>query len=82
LPTSGKPQARTTSQPEEVKTVGLDDKMKNAAEDLGGKAKEKTGDATGDRDLQAEGKGDQASANVKQAGEKVKDAAKDVFGDK
>lgn len=62
--------------------MGLDDKMKNAAEDLGGKAKEKTGDATGDRDLQAEGKGDQASANVKQAGEKVKDAAKDVFGDK
>ncbi|WP_347108858.1 CsbD family protein [Paenarthrobacter sp. S56] len=62
--------------------MGLDDKMKNAAEDLGGKAKEKTGEATGDRDLQAEGKGDQASANVKQAGEKVKDAAKDVFGDK
>ncbi|MEV7607104.1 CsbD family protein [Paenarthrobacter sp. NPDC089322] len=62
--------------------MGLDDKIKNAAEDLGGKAKEKTGEATGDRDLQAEGVGDQASANVKQAGEKVKDAAKDVFDDK
>lgn len=62
--------------------MGLDDKIKNAAENLGGKAKEKTGEATGDRDLQAEGVGDQASANTKQAGEKVKDAAKDVFGDK
>ncbi|MGP0222036.1 MULTISPECIES: CsbD family protein [unclassified Paenarthrobacter] len=62
--------------------MGLDDKIKNAAENLGGKAKEKTGEATGDRDLQAEGVGDQASANTKQAGEKVKDAAKDVFGNK
>lgn len=59
--------------------MGLDDKIKNAAENVGGKAKEKTGEATGDRDLQAEGTADQASANVKQAGEKVKDAAKDVF---
>ena len=62
--------------------MGLDDKIKNAAENLGGKAKEKTGEATGDRDLQAEGQGEQASANLKQAGEKVKDAAKDLFDKK
>ncbi|MFJ5957733.1 CsbD family protein [Paenarthrobacter sp. NPDC092416] len=62
--------------------MGLDDKIKNAAEEAGGKIKEKTGEATGDRDLQAEGAADQAKANVKQAGEKVKDAAKDVFDDK
>ncbi len=52
------------------------DKMKNKAEELGGKGKEAVGDATDDRDLQAEGKADQVSGNLKQAGEKVKDAFK------
>ncbi len=52
------------------------DKMKNKAEELSGKGKEAVGDATGDRDLQAEGRKDQASGNVKQAGEKIKDAFK------
>ena len=52
------------------------DKMKNKAEELSGKGKEAVGDATGDRDLQAEGQVDQASGNLKQAGEKVKDAFK------
>jgi uncharacterized protein YjbJ (UPF0337 family) len=52
------------------------DKMKNKAEELGGKGKEAVGDATDNRDLEAEGKGDQASGNAKQAGEKVKDIFK------
>jgi uncharacterized protein YjbJ (UPF0337 family) len=52
------------------------DKMKNKAEELQGKGKEAVGDATDDRDLQAEGKADQASGNLKQAGEKVKDVFK------
>ena len=52
------------------------DKMKNKAEELGGKGKEAVGDATDDRDLQAEGKADQTKGNLKQAGEKVKDAFK------
>ncbi len=52
------------------------DKMKNKAEELGGKGKEAVGDATDDRDLQAEGKADQVSGNLKQAGEKVKDVFK------
>jgi len=56
--------------------MGIDDKLKNTAEDLQGKGKEKTGEATGDRDLQAEGQTDQSKANLKQAGEKVKDAFK------
>jgi uncharacterized protein YjbJ (UPF0337 family) len=60
--------------------MGLDDKIGNKAEELGGKAKEATGHVTGNRDLEAEGQGDQASSHVKQAGEKVKDAAKDLFG--
>lgn len=54
--------------------MGADDKAKNMAEDLGGKVKEAAGEATGDRDLAAEGKADQSKADLKQAGEKVKDA--------
>ena len=57
--------------------MGLDDKLKNAAQDLQGKGKEAAGKATDDERLEAEGKGDQFSANLKQAGEKVKDAFKD-----
>ncbi len=52
------------------------DKMKNKVEDLTGQGKEATGKATGDRELQAEGQADQASGNLKQAGEKVKDVFK------
>lgn len=54
--------------------MGIDDKARNAAEDLKGKAKETTGEATDDRDLAAEGRADQTKADLKQAGEKVKDA--------
>ncbi len=57
--------------------MGLDDKVDNKAEDLGGKVKEGLGKATDDEQLEAEGKGDQFSSNLKQAGEKVKDAFKD-----
>jgi uncharacterized protein YjbJ (UPF0337 family) len=56
--------------------MGADDKIKNAAEDLGGKAKEAAGKATDDKSLEAEGKGDQAKADLKNAGEKIKDAFK------
>lgn len=49
------------------------DKVNNAAEELKGKVKEGVGDATDNHDLQAEGEMDQDKANVKQAGEKVKD---------
>ncbi|MCL3862412.1 CsbD family protein [Actinotalea sp. K2] len=56
--------------------MGFDDKAKNTGEKGGGKIKEATGAATGDEQLEAEGKGDQAKADLKQAGEKVKDAFK------
>ncbi|QZY29041.1 CsbD family protein [Nocardioides coralli] len=62
--------------------MGMDDKAENRAEDLKGKAKETTGKATGNERLEGEGKGDQASASMKNAGEKAKDAvsdAKDAF---
>jgi uncharacterized protein YjbJ (UPF0337 family) len=52
------------------------DKFKNKAEELQGKGKEGLGQATNDPELEAEGKGDQASGNLKQAGEKVKDVFK------
>jgi uncharacterized protein YjbJ (UPF0337 family) len=52
------------------------DKAKNKVEELSGKGKEAVGDATDNRDLQAEGRKEQVSGNLKQAGEKVKDAFK------
>ena len=56
--------------------MGIDDKLKHSAESGLGKAKEKLGDATDDPSLQAEGKKDQSKSDLKQAGEKVKDAFK------
>ena len=56
--------------------MAADDKVKNAAQDLGGKVKEGVGKATGDDEKVAEGRADQASADVKKAGENVKDAFK------
>jgi uncharacterized protein YjbJ (UPF0337 family) len=54
--------------------MGIGDKMKNAAESAKGKVKERTGDATDNEDLQAEGQTDKTKADLKQAGEKAKDA--------
>ncbi len=56
--------------------MGLDDKIGNKTEELTGSAKEKVGQATDNKDLEAEGKGDKASGNLKQAGEKIKDVFK------
>jgi uncharacterized protein YjbJ (UPF0337 family) len=56
--------------------MGLDDKIDNKMEDFGGKAKEGVGRASGDEELEAQGQGDQAKSNLKQAGEKIKDAFK------
>ncbi len=53
------------------------DKAKNKVEEATGKVKQKTGHATGDHDLEARGKTETAKANLKQAGEKVKDAVAD-----
>jgi uncharacterized protein YjbJ (UPF0337 family) len=56
--------------------MGLDDKIGNAAERLGGQSKEAAGKATDNERLEAEGKTDQSKADLKDAGEKVKDAFK------
>lgn len=56
--------------------MSAEDKIKNAAQDLGGKAKEAVGKATGNDGLQREGRADQTKADLKKAGENVKDAIK------
>jgi uncharacterized protein YjbJ (UPF0337 family) len=62
--------------------VGLEDKARNTAETAKGKAKDVVGHATGNKDLEAEGKADQGKGHLKQAGEKVKDAVNSVTHDK
>lgn len=52
------------------------DKTENTVDKMAGKAKEAVGGATGDDNLERQGKNDQSKADVKQAGEKVKDAFK------
>ncbi|CAN5229208.1 MAG: CsbD family protein [Nocardioidaceae bacterium] len=56
--------------------MGIGDKAKNAVEKATGKGKETAGDAKGDDSLKNEGRGDQSKADVKNAGENVKDAFK------
>lgn len=56
--------------------MGLGDKIKHAAEKASGKAKEAAGDVTDNEKLKAEGKAEQAKAELKQAGDKAKDAFK------
>jgi uncharacterized protein YjbJ (UPF0337 family) len=54
--------------------MGATDKAKNKVQDVAGQAKEKVGQASGDKETEDRGKGDQVKSNVKDAGEKVKDA--------
>ena len=56
--------------------MGLDDKIENMKDDLAGKGKEAAGKATDDERLEAEGRVQQSEADLKQAGEKAKDAFK------
>ena len=56
--------------------MGNDDKTENKVQELRGKAKEAVGNATDDEALRDQGRRDQSSSDLKQAGEKVKDAFK------
>lgn len=56
--------------------MGTDDKINNKADEVIGKVKDRVGGATGDRDMQAEGQAQKSKGNLKQAGEKIKDAFK------
>ena len=50
------------------------DKIDNKRQEMVGKTKEAVGKATDDEELENQGKADQVKGNLKQAGEKVKDA--------
>jgi uncharacterized protein YjbJ (UPF0337 family) len=54
--------------------MGWNDKLKNKKDEAKGAAKEKLGKATDDEQMEREGQSDQSVSNLKQAGEKVKDA--------
>jgi uncharacterized protein YjbJ (UPF0337 family) len=54
--------------------VSFADKVRDKTQALRGRMKRNTGEVTGDRRLQAEGRADEVMGNLKQAGEKVKDA--------
>ena len=56
--------------------MGLGDKLENTKDNVVGKAKEAAGKVTDNERLEAEGKIDQGKSDLKQAGEKVKDAFK------
>ena len=49
-------------------------KTRNKAQELKGQVKEAAGRVSGAPRLEAEGRGDQTRANLKQAAEKIKDA--------
>ena len=50
------------------------DKVRVKAQEMRGRIKRNTGEVTGDRRLEAEGRAEEVMGNLKQAGEKVKDA--------
>ncbi len=58
--------------------MSASDKASNKTQEVKGKVKETTGKAVGNERLEAEGAADQTKADVKQAGEKVKDAGKSL----
>ncbi|MFD7160522.1 CsbD family protein [Kribbella sp. NPDC059898] len=57
--------------------MGVGRKAKHAVKGAKGKVKKVTGKATGNRDLEAEGRTEQTKADLKQVGEKAKDAFKE-----
>jgi uncharacterized protein YjbJ (UPF0337 family) len=56
--------------------MGAENKAANKVTEVKGKIKKQAGQATGDADLEAEGRVEESKGNLKQAGEKVKDAFK------
>ena len=54
--------------------MGIVDKAKDKAQAAKGNVKDEVGKATDDDSMRAEGKADKVKGNLKQAGEKVKDA--------
>ena len=72
----GSRQACSVACREEGTAVSAADKAKNKAQATKGKVKKGAGKALDDPYMEGEGKADQVKGNLKQAGEKVKDAFK------
>lgn len=60
----------------EVAIMATEDKAANKVKEVKGKVKETIGKETDNDDLAAEGRADQTKGDLKQAGEKIKDAFK------
>lgn len=58
--------------------MGALDKAAAKAEELKGKAKESVGDATDNRDMQAEGAAEETTGRAKVVGEDLKQTVRDV----
>jgi uncharacterized protein YjbJ (UPF0337 family) len=56
--------------------MGAENKAANKVTEAKGKIKKKVGQATGDTGLEGEGRAEESKGDLKQAGEKVKDAFK------
>lgn len=54
--------------------MSMSDKARHSADEWVGKGKEAAGKATGDEELEREGRVDQAKAHVEKAGDALKDA--------
>jgi uncharacterized protein YjbJ (UPF0337 family) len=54
--------------------MSFTDKVRNKSQELQGRIKRNAGEVADDPELRAEGRKDEVSANLKQAGEKIKDA--------
>jgi uncharacterized protein YjbJ (UPF0337 family) len=54
--------------------MGAENKAANKVTEIKGKIKKKAGQATDDEGLEAEGRAEESKGDLKQAGEKVKDA--------
>ena len=58
------------------------ERIKGGVKKATGTVKEKVGQMTGDRDMEAEGKADKAEGRVAQRGRSRKDAAREIIGKK
>ena len=54
--------------------MGIEDSMRRAGDEVAGRAKEMWGDLTDNERLEAEGERESAMGDLKQSGEKLKDA--------
>jgi len=54
--------------------MGFAEKFNHKAQEMRGRVKRNTGEVTGDRRLESEGRSDEVKGQLKQTGEKIKDA--------